>query len=121
MKLKGDSGFVEFGSGDGIKVVHVAAPYDNNGKVFVWDQARRWWRRMDAEHAMATGADIIMCVNHDDRPATQLDHYWPDHGERTLCAECAEKEQKSADREMRRWINRVARERAKQEASDDQH
>lgn len=81
MLLKGTSGFIGHG-------IHVSAPYDCNGFVFVEWHYRwgDWWKRMTKKRAEREGRTIITCCKCS-RPAVQLDHHWPYMSDYCLCAE----------------------------------
>lgn len=70
--LKGTTGFVGG--------MHISAPYDCNGMVFVEDGD--WWKRVKKPGKRT----VITC--HCGKPAVQLDHLWPYYNERTLCGKC---------------------------------
>ena len=76
--LSGNSGFVT-------KDLHIAAPYDSNGMVFVEQfdgEFGMTWERVKIEEAIS--ANIIRCYLCD-KPAVSLDHYWPYHSELCRC------------------------------------
>jgi hypothetical protein len=84
MTLKGKHGLMF--DQEGRVCGHIAAPYDCNGRVFVWTKDGEWWERMTAKRAALWKRQIITC-NQCDKPAVQLDHYWPYYNDRTLCAD----------------------------------
>lgn len=66
---------------------HVSAPYDSNGKVFVWEQQHdggETWYRVESDQA--DPAHIIRC-SMCDKPAVSLDHLWPYYVEMNRCKE----------------------------------
>lgn len=70
--LSGNSGIVAEG-------LHIAAPYDSNGGVFVEVEDEEWgvvWRRVSKKKAESKGMKIISC-SMCEKPAVSLDHHWP--------------------------------------------
>lgn len=74
--ITGDHGF--FGS------IHLSAPFDCNGKVFVEDG--EYWKRVTKREAKKKGLRVIHC-SECDKPAVRLDHLWPYENKMTACAE----------------------------------
>lgn len=80
MLLKGSSGFIS-------PFLHVNAPYDCNGLVFVEDDDPDYgqvWSRIKKDQAEREGMKIIKCSKCT-KPAVQLDHLWPYYDEQNLC------------------------------------
>ena len=72
--LKGNSGLI---LDDNDKMImHINAPYDNNGMVFVHTEDHMWWERMSLKQAKKEKREIITCCQCD-KPATSLDHHYP--------------------------------------------
>jgi hypothetical protein len=97
MLLKGKSGLIAPG-------IHVSAPYDSNGKVFVEYEFRKklangklgiWqsWKRMTLARAKKEKRHIIKCLC--GKPAIQMDHFWPYYWDDTLCVKCSKKLEKN--------------------------
>ena len=88
MKLKGNSGLIY--DDDGKLVMHIAAPYDSNGLVFAIiqeDNELPTWERMTIKEAHKRNLGIINCCQCN-KPATQVDHYWPFCSGQNLCDDC---------------------------------
>jgi hypothetical protein len=79
-KIKGNTGLGHDG------MFHSPAPYDCNGKVFVKAEVGEYsdWERVDEKDA--DPSKIIKCAKCD-KPATQLDHYYPYDTYFNLCDE----------------------------------
>lgn len=73
--LTGNSGF--------IGNIHISAPYDSNGRVFVETEDIGWVRvpKNTAKRHKLTVIKCYVCEN----PAVRLDHLWPYHTEMTAC------------------------------------
>ena len=95
--LTGNSGYIAPG-------IHVSAPYDSNGKVFVeysfhtkLANGKRGtyqsWKRMTMARAKKEKRNIIRCLC--GKPAVQMDHFSPYYWDYTLCAKCSKKMEKS--------------------------
>ena len=80
--LTGDSGMVADG-------LHISAPYDSNGMVFVEVEDKEWGvicERVEKEKATTEKMNIITC-SMCNKPAVSLDHYWPYYSDHCLCEE----------------------------------
>lgn len=67
---------------EAVGFLHVNAPYDSNGMVFVEEED--WWKRMPAKRAERQKKRVIRCYVCES-PAVRLDHLWPYHTEMTAC------------------------------------
>ena len=84
--LLGDSGIATDETGR--MVMHLAAPYDADGRVFVeiGDPADGMWRRCTPAQAKAWGKKPIPCSRRGcGRPAVRLDHHWPYYSDMNAC------------------------------------
>jgi hypothetical protein len=74
--LTGNSGF--------IGNIHISAPYDSNGGVFVEAEDMGWVRvpKETAKRHKLTAIQCYVCES----PAVRLDHLWPYHSEMNACA-----------------------------------
>jgi hypothetical protein len=77
--LKGNSGIGKWGA----NIVHINAPYDANGMVFV--DHKDHWKRMRLSTAKKRKKEIILCSDCK-KPAVRLDHLYPYHSEMNACA-----------------------------------
>lgn len=80
--LSGNDGMVADG-------LHIAAPYDSNGDVFVEIDHEDYgvvWKRVPPEQARSLGLNVIKC-SMCEKPAVSLDHYWPYYSEFNRCAD----------------------------------
>ena len=80
--LKGNSGLIL--DDNGKVIMHINAPYDNNGMVFVYTEDHMLWERMSLKQAKKEKREIITCCQCD-KPATSLDHHYPYMTGRNLC------------------------------------
>ena len=76
--LTGNSGFVG--------CVHLSAPYDANGGVFVAVQDEEWGLRWVRKPEAEPGDSVITC-DKCDKPAASVDHLWPYGQGYNRCAE----------------------------------
>jgi len=110
--LKGSSGIGVCG------LLHVNAPYDSNGKVFVeWEYRYKFpdgkidkydgWKRMSLERALKEKRKIIKCFRCN-KPAVRLEHSYPymvelnaceDHLDTSDLGDFIKKEEEKAERE----------------------
>jgi hypothetical protein len=67
---------------ESVGYLHISAPYDSNGMVFVQDGD--WWKRMPEKKAAKCHRSVIQCYACEN-PAVRLDHLWPYHTEMTAC------------------------------------
>lgn len=68
---------------ESVGFLHINAPYDSNGRVFV-ETEDMGWARVPKKTAKRHNLTIIRCYVCES-PAVRLDHLWPYHNEMTCC------------------------------------
>lgn len=84
--LKGNSGLIYNDAGE--MVMHISAPYDNNGLLFAEGEPNSgMWERVTPEEVKKRGMHIITCCQCEN-PATSVDHHCPYYSGQNLCDSC---------------------------------
>lgn len=81
---EGDDGFRGWLAGEKAEMIHISRPFvAKPGEVFVVSgtTGQDWQLCPESE---AEGGRVIVCT-HCDKPAVQLDHFWPYYSEHNLC------------------------------------